>query len=87
MDEITAFERAITIIGSQAKVAAVVGKPSTVVWQVANGRRSIPAEWCESIERATAGAVTCDQLRPDLDWHRDAQGRAFYRERTQQKAA
>lgn len=29
--------------------------------------RQVPAERCTDIERATAGAVTCEELRPDLD--------------------
>jgi DNA-binding transcriptional regulator YdaS (Cro superfamily) len=28
----------------------------------------VPAEWCVAIERETAGAVTVEELRPDVDW-------------------
>ena len=35
-------------------------------------RGNVSAEGCAEIERATAGAVTCEQLRPDLQWHRVA---------------
>lgn len=28
----------------------------------------VPAERCPVIERATNGAVTCEDLRPDVDW-------------------
>lgn len=31
-------------------------------------RRQVPAERCPEIEKATAGAVTCEELRPDIDW-------------------
>ncbi len=30
--------------------------------------RGVPAEHCPAIERATAGAVRCEDLRPDVDW-------------------
>lgn len=30
--------------------------------------RSVPAERCPAIERATGGTVTCEELRPDVDW-------------------
>jgi DNA-binding transcriptional regulator YdaS (Cro superfamily) len=28
----------------------------------------VPAAHCPSIERATKGAVRCEDLRPDVDW-------------------
>lgn len=31
-------------------------------------RRGVPAEHCPAIEKATAGAVRCEDLRPDVDW-------------------
>jgi DNA-binding transcriptional regulator YdaS (Cro superfamily) len=31
-------------------------------------RGRVPAEHCPSIERATQGAVRCEQLRPDVEW-------------------
>lgn len=33
-------------------------------WKV----RGVPAEHCPAIERATGGAVRCEDLRPDVDW-------------------
>lgn len=33
-------------------------------WKV----RGVPAEHCPAIERATCGAVRCEDLRPDVDW-------------------
>lgn len=30
--------------------------------------RKVPAEHCPKIERATAGEVRCEDLRPDIDW-------------------
>ncbi|HHH0383830.1 TPA: transcriptional regulator [Yersinia enterocolitica] len=34
----------------------------------ANGVRPIPAERCLEIEKITEGEVTCEELRPDVDW-------------------
>lgn len=31
-------------------------------------RGRVPAEHCPAIERATGGAVRCEDLRPDVDW-------------------
>ncbi|HRT10468.1 MAG TPA: helix-turn-helix domain-containing protein [Candidatus Paceibacterota bacterium] len=59
--------RAYKIFGTQAALAKAIG----VVPQVVNNwqrRGNIPAEYCPAIERATAGQVKCEDLRPDVDW-------------------
>lgn len=58
------LDRAIEIIGGPAKVGRLFGiSPQAVCkWQ------RIPAERCIDIERATGGLVTCEELRPDVDW-------------------
>jgi hypothetical protein len=33
-------------------------------------RGNVSAEGCADIERATAGQVTCESMRPDLSWQR-----------------
>lgn len=52
--------------------AALLGRelavPSVLISQWANGVRQIPAERCPEIEKATLGVVTCEELRPDIDW-------------------
>lgn len=60
------LDKAIAVYGSQQGLATALG----VVPQVVNNwrRRGVPAERCPSIEKATAGAVTCEELRPDVDW-------------------
>lgn len=61
------LNRAIGITGSQKKLGLAVG----VVPQVVNNwlrRGNVPAEYCPGIEKATAGAVRCEDLRPDVDW-------------------
>ena len=54
---------------SPTKLAAALGgtvKRQHVEHWVKVGRA--PAEHCPLIERATSGAVTCEQLRPDIEW-------------------
>lgn len=61
------LKHAEKLIGSQTALARAVG----VVPQVVNNwhrRGNVPAEYCPAIERATAGAVRCEDLRPDVDW-------------------
>jgi DNA-binding transcriptional regulator YdaS (Cro superfamily) len=46
----------------------------SLVW---TGARKASADFAMQIERATKGAVTCEELRPDIDWRRwrDVQAR------------
>jgi DNA-binding transcriptional regulator YdaS (Cro superfamily) len=41
---------------------------AALIYQWAGGVRPVPAERCPAIERATGGAVRCEELRPDVDW-------------------
>lgn len=84
-----ALLQAIEICGSQAELARRIGATTPQVNEWTKGARPIPPTRCEQIEAATGGATTCEDLRPDLMWTRDADGHAFYRERpaTQLKAA
>jgi DNA-binding transcriptional regulator YdaS (Cro superfamily) len=66
------IKRACEIAGGISKMARALGvKPPTVAQWVTDRdslRRQVPAERCPSIERATNGAVRCEDLRPDVDW-------------------
>jgi DNA-binding transcriptional regulator YdaS (Cro superfamily) len=54
---------------TQTGLAAKIGlKSSVLVNQWANGVRRVPAEHCPLIEKATNGAVRCEDLRPDMEW-------------------
>lgn len=53
---------------SQSELARKIDAPAVLVHQWATGKRRVPAERCPTIERATAGVVTCEELRPDVDW-------------------
>jgi len=61
-----AIEKAIDAVGGVSQLASRL--PGNVSPQrVCNWRvRGVPAEVCPDIERATGGAVTCEDLRPDL---------------------
>ena len=55
-------------LGGTSAVARMTGvaPPSVTAWRT----RGIPADRCPAIERATAGAVPCETLRPDVRWSR-----------------
>lgn len=48
--------------------ADALGVPPPLLSQWRTGVRPVPAERCPSIERETGGAVTCEELRPDVEW-------------------
>lgn len=53
------------------EVEALAGRCETSVGQlkqVAYGNRRANAQLAIAIDRATAGKVTCEELRPDIDW-------------------
>ncbi|MDB0544074.1 helix-turn-helix domain-containing protein [Ralstonia solanacearum] len=52
---------------SQSRLAKQLGVSAGLVYQWHSGRRPISAKQCTAIERATDGAVTRQELRPD-DW-------------------
>lgn len=60
------IKRAAEVIGSQREMAKILGvTPGAVTQWLTAG---VPADRCPSIERMTRGAVTCEELRPDIDW-------------------
>lgn len=65
--ERTPIERACEAVKGQAKLARLIGVSPANVNQWVTGNRPVPIERCVAIERATGGAVTRKDLRPD-DW-------------------
>jgi DNA-binding transcriptional regulator YdaS (Cro superfamily) len=63
---VTPLKLAVKHFGSLEKMGAEFGvSPQAVhMW----GEREVPAEYCPRIEQVTKGAVTCEQLRPDVPW-------------------
>jgi DNA-binding transcriptional regulator YdaS (Cro superfamily) len=68
-----ALKRAISALDTQVALACALGirSPSISGW-LRCGR--VPADRCWSIEVATRGSVTCEQLRPDVTWSRNEAG-------------
>lgn len=68
ISELEALRRAADHVGGQAELARKLGfRSRRNVWPWFNGRR-VPAEYCPAIEKATAGAVRCEDLRSDVEW-------------------
>ena len=63
------LKRAVKIIGGQKPLADAIGRDIRTVWAWIN-RKSVPVDACPDIERATRGAVTCEDLRSDVSWTR-----------------
>ena len=55
-------------VETAASLARKLGITPVLVSQWKTGFRRTPAERCPDIERATNGQVTCEELRPDVDW-------------------
>lgn len=62
------IETAIAHFGNAAKMARALGVSTQAVCFWRDGSRQTPAHMCPTIERLTAGAVRCEDLRPDVDW-------------------
>ena len=62
------IDLAAKLVGSQAALADVLGVTKAAVNQWKALGRQVPAEHCPAIERATGGAVRCEELRPDVPW-------------------
>lgn len=63
-----AIRKACEVVGGQAAMSRKLCVSSPTVNQWVMGVRQIPAERCPAIEKATEGIVTCEDLRPDVDW-------------------
>lgn len=61
------IEKAIGILGSQAKLADACGVRQPSIWQAKSTERC-SAELAMAIEKATGGQVTAAEIRPDLPW-------------------
>lgn len=58
---------AISLLGNQTALATAIGTtPQVITNWLRRGRVSV--DFCMKIERATGGRVSCEMLRPDVDW-------------------
>jgi len=67
------LQKAVHLIGGQTATAKAVGRgiKQAHVYNWLNSPNpdlTPPAEYCPAIERATAGQVRCEELRPDVEW-------------------
>jgi DNA-binding transcriptional regulator YdaS (Cro superfamily) len=72
------IDRAAEVLGSQVALAKLLGVSKGAVGQWREPDRRVPAEHCPVIERETrakaaevgdpSAVVTCEQLRPDVEW-------------------
>ena len=60
--------KACTESGGVTSLARKIGVAASVVSQWLSGHRKVPVARVIEIEKATAGAVRCEDLRPDVDW-------------------
>lgn len=66
-----ALQRAAQLLGGQAALATLLGysdRRNVYPWFATE--RPFPAEHCPAVERATKGAVTVEELRPNEQWAR-----------------
>jgi DNA-binding transcriptional regulator YdaS (Cro superfamily) len=63
---IQALRKAIKEVGGQAKLAKLLGKKQGQVGNWLHRDKKVPAALCADIEALTGGAVTREQLRPDV---------------------
>ncbi len=63
MTDKTAIEKAIEVLGTQRKLAEILGVSTQAI---SKWHRRIPAERVLDIESATGGEVSRQELRPDL---------------------
>ena len=68
MDRNVGLEKAISIVGSQKALAAILGVTPQSVSQWVNGSRPLPSEHCPLIEEATGKRVICEELVPSFRW-------------------
>ena len=55
--------------GRTLELARLVGRSGATVSEWSTGRKRVPADVCPDVEVATGGAVTCEEMRPDVKWH------------------
>ncbi len=60
--------RAAALVGSKTELARRLNVTKSMVSQMCSAVIQVPAAIAIAIERETAGAVTVEELRPDIDW-------------------
>lgn len=55
--------------GRTIELAQMIGRSGPTVSEWSTGKKRVPADVCPDVEVATGGAVTCEEMRPDVKWH------------------
>lgn len=66
MEKEIPIARAISVLGTSAELARMLGVSRPAVSQWLNGKTRISPVLCLPIEQATGGAVTRYEMRPDI---------------------
>jgi DNA-binding transcriptional regulator YdaS (Cro superfamily) len=66
----TPIQTAIQEVGGPAEVSRLLDVSVQAVCFWRDGLRQFPADKCPAMEQGVAGRVTCEQMRPDVRWHR-----------------
>ena len=66
------LEQAVEFFNGPAKMARALKVTPPTLTQWRGGARPIPLDRAMQIERLTNGAVTREELRPDVDWRTHA---------------
>ncbi len=64
----TAIDKAIAHFGSKSALAKAIGVSDQAVAFWEKGARRPDVDSCIKIDKATARAVRCEDLRADIDW-------------------
>ena len=70
MEHMHIVTKACEVAGGQAELSRSIGVSPSAIQQWRTGFRQIPVQHCSSVESATSGAVTVEELRPDALWQR-----------------
>ena len=69
------IQSAIKKAGGPQSLATILHLSRPAVAQWAAGKRPVPRDYFPAIEEASQ--VRCDDMCPDVEWIRDANGKAF----------
>jgi DNA-binding transcriptional regulator YdaS (Cro superfamily) len=62
------LKKAITTVGGQRELARICGVSQVAVSKWLNGVSKIGEDKAILLEQALNGLVTCEELRPDVNW-------------------
>ena len=64
----TIIQKAVIILGSKIALANKLGVKQQYISNWIHRDKQIPSDFCIPIEKATDCQITCEELRPDIDW-------------------